>query len=1006
MLTSCTFPPGASRRTLRRASAPLTFLLAALPAFATAGSASAQTGRAQITVLEYQGSICRQEAARAGKDRDRGWYCFRGLVRHPAGVAQVLVQGTPAALRADSGGAMLFTAFPEMRDEGGDIAVVVRATNGEVSEGGYRLTPAAPNPAYPDLRQFSLTNLRPRLLGTGDDSYVPPPPSGVALSAPPTAAQAAAAQAAGGQSAGVPAAPADSAGAAVALAAAPPVIEDPANQYIQIHEPREWSGVGVRGLTVPGRRSVRVVGYADHPGGVVSVLVDGREAALRPENGSHRFVAYVPADSVAREVVVMVRGRSGNPVIGRYRLNALPAAAAYASREEAESGFRGRRWAVVVGISAYQDTAIKALQFADDDARAIYEFLRSPAAGGGGFAEENVKLLLNEQATYAELRAALYGFLRRATDEDHVFIYFAGHGAPDPARPSDLYLLTHDTRASDVPATAFPMRDMDRAVGELYARHVVVITDACHSGGITTEVSARGGDNAINDVFLQQLSSTTGGLAVFTASGANQLSLEDERWGGGHGVFTHFLLEALRGAADDDGDQIVTLAEMMFYTADRVRRETQNSQIPSIGDRTYDQYLPMSIVLNPEELAALTTAQQQPAAVASAAPASGPAKPKISPALADSLQIARGAVNMFPRSGPYRSRLGRLLLRAEMADSALLAFREAVRLEPETAEFRLDLARALRDGGDPAASLTHFEEALRLDAQNARYHHEYGGALLALERVDDALNSFRRAVRLDAAAPAYHASLGEALRLSGRTRDAVASLRTAVQLDGEHPVYRRELALTLSADEQVPAAIQEMQAAIAADSLNAAYQVDLASLLGSVGDGAAARAALSRAVRLDSANAGYRSTLASLLESSGMHYEAILEMRAAVRLDSTSARYRYQHGMLLTHSNQAEQALAELRAAVRLAPGEASYRNGLGLALRAAGRPGDALTELIQATRLEPENARYQYDLGMLYTETGEHGDALARLEQAARLEPGNREYATALREARRRVPR
>ena len=91
------------------------------------------------------------------------------------------MQGEAATLRTEADGSILFTAFPAMRDEGGDVAVVVRASNGETSEGGYRLTPAAPNPAYPNLRQFSLTNLRPRLLGAGDDRYTPPPPSGEAL---------------------------------------------------------------------------------------------------------------------------------------------------------------------------------------------------------------------------------------------------------------------------------------------------------------------------------------------------------------------------------------------------------------------------------------------------------------------------------------------------------------------------------------------------------------------------------------------------------------------------------------------------------------------------------------------------------------------------------------------------------------------------------------------------------------------------------------------------------
>jgi tetratricopeptide (TPR) repeat protein len=994
----------------RPAAARSVLLLAAL---AAPPLASAQTGRAQITILEHDGTACRQEAARSGRDRARGWYCLRGLVSHPAGVASVTVQGTESALRADSAGAVRFIGLADMSEQGGDIAVVVRAANGELSEGLYRLTPTAPNPAYPDLQPFALTNLRPRVLGPGGANVTPPAGrvAGAAPAAPPGASltSALAGAAVAGGAAGAVAV--DSTGAPVA--AAPAVTEDVTRQYITIREPAEWSGVTARGITMPGRRSVRVVGYASHPGGVQSVEIDGRAAAIRPDaGGSYRFIGFVPVDSVARDVEVLVRGRSGNPVIARYPLGSTPAAQSFATREDAwspASGFGGKRWAVVVGISAYADTALRALEYADDDARAVYDFLRSPRAGDGGFAEENIRLLVNEEATFAGVREALYSFLRQSTEDDQIIIYFAGHGAPDPARPNDLYLLAHDTRAGQIPSTGFPMRELNRAVEELYARHVVLITDACHSGGITGQVVTRGESNNINDVFLQQLNSTTGGLAVFTASGADQVSQENARWGGGHGVFTHFLLEALEGKADTDGDQIVTLWEMMLYTTTQVSRETQNAQIPSIGNVTYDRYLPMSIVFNPEELAAISPTQPQPQPQARVQGAGGPATgraPALTKEVADSLADAENAVRMFPASAQYRSRLGRALLRAEKKDEALAAFREAVRLDPGSAEFHADLATALRDNGEAGGSLSHFQDAIRLDGQNGRYQHGYGAALLGLDRMDDALNAFRRAVRLDVGNPAYHASLGDALRRAGRTRDAVASLRLSVQLDGESPVYHRELALALAADGQGAEAVVEMQEAMRRDTSNAAYQVDASAMLLSMGDMAGARAALARAVRMDSTNAGYRAALGELLEQLGMEYEAVLELRAAVRLDSANALYRYQHGMLLTRSNQGNEALAELRAAVRLAPEDASYRNSLGQTLRAAGRPAEALTELIEATRLDPSSGRYHYDLAMLYTEAGRHADALASLELVNGLEPNNREYTTALREARRRVQR
>jgi hypothetical protein len=57
------------------------------------------------------------------------------------------------------------------------------------------------------------------------------------------------------------------------------------------------------------------------------------------------------------------------------------------------------------------------------------------------------------------------------------------------------------------------------------------------------------------------------------------------------------LLNGLAGAADGDSDQIVTLGELTEFVRDRVRRETDNDQIPSVSQTAFDFYFPLSVVL-------------------------------------------------------------------------------------------------------------------------------------------------------------------------------------------------------------------------------------------------------------------------------------------------------------------------------------------------------------------------------------------------------------------------
>ena len=189
--------------------------------------------------------------------------------------------------------------------------------------------------------------------------------------------------------------------------------------------------------------------------------------------------------------------------------------------------------------------------------------------------------LTDDNATVDAMRQAMFVFLQQADWDDLVVIYFAGHGAPDPNRPDNLYLLPHDADLDALAATAFPMWDVKTALRrQIAAERVIVISDACHSGG-----TQEGLDNPINGTFADLF--TPSRRLTLTAAANNELSFEDARWGGGHGVFTHNLLEGLRGAADANEDGIVTFAEAADYTTRSVSAETDGRQNPSrtgLGD--------------------------------------------------------------------------------------------------------------------------------------------------------------------------------------------------------------------------------------------------------------------------------------------------------------------------------------------------------------------------------------------------------------------------------------
>lgn len=249
-----------------------------------------------------------------------------------------------------------------------------------------------------------------------------------------------------------------------------------------------------------------------------------------------------------------------------------------------------QKWAVVIGISKYNDSRIAGLRYASADASSFHEWLISQQ--GGGYAPSRIKLLLDSGATVQNIKSALFNWLKQALEEDMVTIYFAGHGSPEsPDSPNNLYLLPFDADYDDIATTGFPMWDIETALKRfIKAKKVVVIADACHSGGVgqSFDIARRASRGIeINPISsgLQNLSKIGDGVAVISASDEKQFSQESQSWGGGHGVFTYFLLKGLNGDADYNKDGQVSLGELIPFLSEQVRRETRNAQSPTVSGK-------------------------------------------------------------------------------------------------------------------------------------------------------------------------------------------------------------------------------------------------------------------------------------------------------------------------------------------------------------------------------------------------------------------------------------
>lgn len=221
-------------------------------------------------------------------------------------------------------------------------------------------------------------------------------------------------------------------------------------------------------------------------------------------------------------------------------------------------------YAVVVGVSQYENDAALELRYAVRDAQAFGEHLL--ATDGLNVPRANVTFLMNGEASAEAVRLALRNAASRAGANDLLIVYFAGHGVNDGA--GRLCLLPYDaSTASDASmwSTGVTQSALLDALVATRCKRRLVILDACQSG-----LMAEG--NAGLDA--RSLAGSADGLCVLTATQPGETAQESDRLGGGHGLFSYALLSALKGDADGVGsgtkDGVVTLAEAYDHLRTRM----------------------------------------------------------------------------------------------------------------------------------------------------------------------------------------------------------------------------------------------------------------------------------------------------------------------------------------------------------------------------------------------------------------------------------------------------
>ncbi len=259
----------------------------------------------------------------------------------------------------------------------------------------------------------------------------------------------------------------------------------------------------------------------------------------------------------------------------------------------------GKKLVLLVGVDKYEvGSGFSSLQFPQRDVDALAQLLLD-----SGYRPEHVRVLTLEKGFKDELRFLPNGrnvlrefrlLAANRKPQDSLLIALVGHGLTRKVKVNDAagneverltgFFCPQDAQIDNT-KSMISVDDLYAELEKSQAGVKVMLVDACRE----IKPEARGNTEVIplSSFALPPVEQSV--AALFSCSDG-ELAYEEPKLGGGHGVFFHFVIEGLKGAADSNNDLKISLNELNTYTADKVTDFVSNrfgkSQTPGLEGRT------------------------------------------------------------------------------------------------------------------------------------------------------------------------------------------------------------------------------------------------------------------------------------------------------------------------------------------------------------------------------------------------------------------------------------
>ncbi len=211
-----------------------------------------------------------------------------------------------------------------------------------------------------------------------------------------------------------------------------------------------------------------------------------------------------------------------------------------------------KHFLVSIGLSSYREQNIPVRKFAALDAELVATYFQSL----GGLPSGNIRLLQDWKALRPDIEEALLDWLPgKVSKESLVVVYFAGQAVVSPT--GETYLIPYDGTLGTT-SRLYPLKDLEAALGRLKTKSVLFMFD-----GTVLKGGNSGGKPA-----APEWGSSGGSVVRLIATTGLGKSFESDKLR--HGLYTYYLLRALRGEADANRNGDVTVGEVVNYLSQKV----------------------------------------------------------------------------------------------------------------------------------------------------------------------------------------------------------------------------------------------------------------------------------------------------------------------------------------------------------------------------------------------------------------------------------------------------